>query len=90
MTDKSTYTNISFLLYAYIGKCTKSLNPTASASEVEKTVILAKQTGCFAPGCKFNVESTDPPASKARALRAGVLLPFRPVAENSSHPLCGW
>jgi hypothetical protein len=22
-------------------------------------MILAKQTGCFAPGCKFNVESTD-------------------------------
>ncbi len=40
-------------------------------------LILAKQTGCFAPGCKFNVESTD------------VLLPFRPMAENSSHPLCG-
>jgi hypothetical protein len=43
-----------------------------------KFLILAKQTGCFAPGCKFNVESTD------------VLLPFRPVAENSSHPLRGW
>jgi hypothetical protein len=22
-------------------------------------LILAKQTGCFAPDCKFNVESTD-------------------------------
>jgi hypothetical protein len=22
-------------------------------------LILAKQTGCVAPGCKFNVESTD-------------------------------
>jgi hypothetical protein len=43
-----------------------------------KPLILAKQTGYFAPGCKFNVESTD------------VLSPFRPVAENSSHPLCGW
>jgi hypothetical protein len=53
-------------------------------------LILAKQTGCFAPGCKFNVESTDPPASQARVLRAGVLLPFRPMAENSSHPLRGW
>jgi hypothetical protein len=22
-------------------------------------MILAKQSGCFAPGCQFNVESTD-------------------------------
>jgi hypothetical protein len=41
-------------------------------------MILAKQTGCFAPGCKFNVESID------------VLLLFRPVAEHSSPPLGGW
>ena len=41
-------------------------------------MILAEQTGCFAPGCKFNVEST------------GVLLLFRPMAENPSHPFCGW
>jgi hypothetical protein len=41
-------------------------------------MILARQTGCFAPGCKFNVGSTD------------VLLSFRPMAENSSHPLGGW
>ncbi|MCG6974318.1 MAG: hypothetical protein LJE66_14365 [Desulfobacterales bacterium] len=41
-------------------------------------MILAKQTGCFAPGCKSNVESTD------------VLLSFQPMAENSSHPPCGW
>ena len=38
---KSKYKNISFLLYAYIGKCTKILNPTASASGVEKTMFLA-------------------------------------------------
>jgi hypothetical protein len=43
-------------------------------------MILAKQTGCFAPGCKFNVESTD------------VLLPLSAIKRrtNSSHPLCGW
>jgi len=39
--------------------------------------FLAKQTGCFATGCKFNVESTD------------VFLPFWPMSENSSHPLRG-
>ncbi len=53
-------------------------------------MILAKQTGCFAPGCKFNVESTDPTTSQAKVLRAGVLLPFRPVAEKASHPIRGW
>jgi acetyltransferase-like isoleucine patch superfamily enzyme len=43
-------------------------------------VILAKQNGCFAPGCKFNVKSTD------------VLLPLSAQKRrtNSSHPLCGW
>lgn len=41
-------------------------------------MILAIQTGSFAPGCKFNVPSTD------------VLLSFRPLAENPSHPLGGW
>jgi hypothetical protein len=43
-------------------------------------MILAKQTGFFAPGCKFNVESTN------------VLLPLAAIKgrKNSSHPLCGW
>ncbi len=53
-------------------------NSRATNSPVEREFILAKQTGGFAPGCKFNVESTD------------VLLPFRPVAEKVSHPLRRW
>ena len=41
---------------------------------------LAKRTGCFGPGCKFNIESID------------VLLPLSVTNRrtNSSHPLCGW
>jgi len=43
-------------------------------------VILARQTECFAPGCKFNVESTD------------VLLPLPAIKRrtNSSHPFRWW
>ena len=46
------------------------------AMMISMCMILAKQTGCFAPGCKFNFESTEMPASQARVLRAGVLLLF--------------
>ena len=42
-------------------------------------LILARLTGCFAPGCKFNIESTD------------VLLSLSALKRrtNSDHPLCG-
>ena len=40
-------------------------------------MILVKRTGCFAPGCKFNVESRD------------MFLNFRSMAENSSNSLIG-
>jgi hypothetical protein len=53
-------------------------NSRATNTPVESEFILAKHTGGVAPGCKFNVESTD------------VLLPFRPVAEKAIHPLRGW
>jgi hypothetical protein len=57
------------------------------------TSIIAIQTGGFAPGFTFNVESTDPPDSHlparalqwqagASVLRAGVLL-IRDAGENN-------
>ena len=43
-----------------------------------RVLILAMQTGCSAPGCKFNDKSTD------------VLLTFRPMAENPPNMLAFW
>jgi hypothetical protein len=69
----------------------RGLKMTAHAFPYSESsiVILAKQTGCFATGCKFNIESTDPTTSQAGVLRAGVLLPVSAIKRrtNSSHPL---
>jgi hypothetical protein len=45
---------------------------------VDFTLMGRFKTGCFAPGTNRNDLSTE------------VLLSFRPLAEKTSHLLCGW